>query len=266
MLGCVPVAVNSRNDVPPPRYRRLAEDLLADIGSGRYRIGDVLPGEHELVARHGVSRHTVREALRRLQELGLISRRRGIGTVVTASAAPGAYVQRLDSPAELLRYPASSRLEVRARAAVRADAELAAALGCGRGTRWLRISALRRLRPNGTAIGWSDIYLTPRHRTVAPLVGRSAERVFELVERKFGTRAARVEVEIRAGVLDAARAAALGVVAGGPSLIVLRRYRDAEGALFQLTLTEHPAERFTYAFDLSRTAGGLGFETGARSK
>ena len=266
MLGCTIVTVNSRNELPPPRYRRLAEGLLADIGSGRYRIGDVLPGEHELVARHGVSRHTVREALRRLQELGLISRRRGIGTVVTASAAPGAYVQRLGSPAELLRYPETSRLEVQTRVTVRADAALATMLGCGRDTRWLRISALRRLRPGGTAIGWSDMYLVPRHRAVAPLVGRSAERVFELIERKFGTRVARVEVEIRAGVLDAARAAALGVAAGGPSLIVLRRYRDAEGALFQITLTEHPAERFTYAFDLSRTAGEIGFETGARSK
>lgn len=262
MLGCVPVSVNSRKSSPAPRYRRLADGLLADIEQGRYHLGDILPGEHELVARHGVSRHTVREALRRLQELGLISRRRGIGTVVTSTAVAGAYVQRLGSPAELLRYPATSRLEVRASSALRADATLAATLGCAPDSRWWRVSALRRLRPAGAVIGWSDIYLLPRHRAVVPLVGRSAERVFEIVERKFGTRVARVEVEIRAGVLDAPRAAVLGVAAGGPSLIVLRRYRDVDGAIFQITLAEHPAERFTYAFDLDRTAAGGGFAAG----
>lgn len=251
------MTVNSRKTDSAPRYRQLAEGLLADIGNGRYAIGDVLPGEHELVARHGVSRHTVREALRRLQELGLISRRRGIGTVVTASAAAGAYVQRLGSPDELLRYPAASRLEVKGTDSVRVGTALAASLGCARGSQWLHVSAVRRLRPGGTVIGWSDIYLLPRYKAVVPMVGRSAERVFELVEQKFGTRVSRVEVEIRAGLLEAARATGLGVDVGSPSLSVLRRYRDAAGELFQITLAEHPAERFTYAFDLNRATGAL---------
>jgi DNA-binding GntR family transcriptional regulator len=201
-----------------------------------------------------------------LQELGLISRRRGIGTVVTASAAPGAYVQRSRLTWRTIALSGEQPTRGASPRRRRADAELAAALGCGRGTRWLAHQRLATLAAERHGNRLVYIYSTPRHRTVAPLVGRSAERVFELVERKFGTRASRVEVEIRAGVLDAARAAALGVVAGGPSLIVLRRYRDAEGALF----SDHAHRTSGGAIHLrirSQPDGRrLGFETGARSK
>jgi GntR family transcriptional regulator len=47
---------------------------------GRYRAGDRIPPETELVAALGVSRVTVRSALARLVERGLLERRRGSGT------------------------------------------------------------------------------------------------------------------------------------------------------------------------------------------
>jgi DNA-binding GntR family transcriptional regulator len=244
------------------RYEQVAESLLESIRSGKLAVGATMPGELELVSQFGVSRHTVREALRRLQDFGLITRRRGIGTVVTADANAGAYVQRLGSPAELLRYPEPSRLEVRAASKITADAALASRLGCARGARWNVVSAVRRLQPSGTSIGWSDIYLSPRYAAVVPQVGRAGGRVFEMIERRYGARVARVEVEIRAGLVDASRAALLGVEAGSPSLTVLRRYREADGSVLQITIAEHPAERFTYAFDLHRSASGVGFEPG----
>lgn len=56
---------------------RLADMLQAAILSGEFRLGDALPTERELMARHGISRATVREALRSLQAQGLIEARRG---------------------------------------------------------------------------------------------------------------------------------------------------------------------------------------------
>jgi len=50
------------------RYQQVAESLLAEIRAGRLAVGDTLPGELELVGHFAVSRHTVREALRRLEE------------------------------------------------------------------------------------------------------------------------------------------------------------------------------------------------------
>ena len=51
---------------------RALEALRAAITSGQYRPGDHL-GEEELAGRLGVSRGTVREALRHLQQEGLVT-------------------------------------------------------------------------------------------------------------------------------------------------------------------------------------------------
>jgi len=61
-----------------PLWAQLADDLRAKAAAGEFR--DRLPTEDELTARYGVSRNTVREALRRLREDGIIERTRGRGT------------------------------------------------------------------------------------------------------------------------------------------------------------------------------------------
>ena len=58
------------------------EEIRQAILSGTYRPGSQLPGEMELVTMLGVSRTVVREALRMLEEDGLITRRHGVGTFV----------------------------------------------------------------------------------------------------------------------------------------------------------------------------------------
>jgi GntR family transcriptional regulator len=63
-----PGGVPERRDV----YERLADELRADIVSGRYRPGDRLPSTLELMERTGVANLTVRGAYRVLVEEGLV--------------------------------------------------------------------------------------------------------------------------------------------------------------------------------------------------
>ena len=63
-----------------PQYVLVAQRLIGDIASGRYPVGSLLPAELALCTQLGVSRHTIREAIRRLQERGLVRRQRGVGT------------------------------------------------------------------------------------------------------------------------------------------------------------------------------------------
>jgi len=73
-------------------YKNLARALFLDLANGKYSVGDRLPAERELAAKHHVSRPTVREAIIALEVQGLIEVRVG----------SGAYVRRLpgaeDSP------------------------------------------------------------------------------------------------------------------------------------------------------------------------
>lgn len=57
-----------------PAYQRLAASIRDSIHSGELEPGHRLPPELELANREGVSRSTVREALRLLQESGYIER------------------------------------------------------------------------------------------------------------------------------------------------------------------------------------------------
>lgn len=66
------------------------------LSPGRYRQGDRLPPEHEVAAMLGVSRGTLRSALRRLEESGEIVRRQGSGTFVGRMAVPTAFGERLE--------------------------------------------------------------------------------------------------------------------------------------------------------------------------
>lgn len=60
----------------------LFERLLREIVSGTYGPGARLPSERDLAVQLGASRPTLREALRRLGEWGLVETRRGSGLVV----------------------------------------------------------------------------------------------------------------------------------------------------------------------------------------
>ncbi|MBU2409601.1 MAG: GntR family transcriptional regulator, partial [Gammaproteobacteria bacterium] len=50
-----------------PLYASLAQALTRDIAQKRYPVGGLLPTEDAIASRYGVSRHTVRQALRELK-------------------------------------------------------------------------------------------------------------------------------------------------------------------------------------------------------
>jgi GntR family transcriptional regulator len=76
---------------PIPFYFQLAELLEHEIAAGRLEPGSRLPSEPELCERYSLSRTTVRQALARLEQRGLIDRLKGQGTFVQ-SAAPGLWL------------------------------------------------------------------------------------------------------------------------------------------------------------------------------
>jgi DNA-binding GntR family transcriptional regulator len=92
----------------------VAEQALRSwLATGRHRPGERLPPEQELSAHLGISRGTLRTALRRLEESGEIVRRQGSGTYVgrVASTSLDEGLEKLVSYSELARRR-GVRLEV----------------------------------------------------------------------------------------------------------------------------------------------------------
>jgi GntR family transcriptional regulator len=71
-----------------PMYRQIAEDLRAQIESGKLKPGQQLQTEIELRDRYGASRNTVRDAIKLLTTLGLVETRPGQGTFVVNKIDP----------------------------------------------------------------------------------------------------------------------------------------------------------------------------------
>lgn len=71
----------------PVEKQRVAEEIVEQLRSliltGQYKVGDKLPPERELAKKLGVNRASLREALKKLEHLGLVRIRQGDGTRVT---------------------------------------------------------------------------------------------------------------------------------------------------------------------------------------
>ncbi|WP_018260708.1 GntR family transcriptional regulator [Methylobacterium sp. WSM2598] len=235
-------------------WAQVARDLTGGIASGRFPVGSLLPTELELCEHYGASRHTVRTAIRQLQDQGLISRNKKAGTRVEAAVPTSGYRQSLASLEDLIQFGVAHMRSVQETAEVVADAGLAADLGCEEGTRWFRISSLRvDGRPGGAPIGWTDVYVEPAYAELGEVVRASPDLLIStLIEQRYGRRSAEIRQDVDAIPLPPARAEALQAQAGMPALRILRRYVDDKGKVFEISSTIHPAGRFTVSQRMRR--------------
>jgi DNA-binding GntR family transcriptional regulator len=239
------------------RYAQLARDLSERIATGEYPVGGLLPTELELGERYGVSRHTVRAAIAELQQLGLVSRRKKVGTRVEAASPNAHYRQSLASLDDLVQFGATHVREVRRIAEQVLDRALAAELACPAGSRWLAVSSLRRDgAPPHLPIAWTDVYVDASRFDIALLAEqiRAAPEalVSSLLESHHGRRIARVQQDVVGALVPEALAAELQAPAGSAALKILRRYIDTAGELLDVSVTLHPADRYTLSMQIDR--------------
>ena len=112
--------------------------LRADILDGRYAVGEALPSERRLSEELASSRHGVREALKRLQQAGLVSisqggatrvrdwRRHGGLELLLDLATEGNAPEALHAPRATMEMRACIGADAARRCAERADAALKA--------------------------------------------------------------------------------------------------------------------------------------------
>jgi GntR family transcriptional regulator len=234
-----------------PRYRAIADELMNAIVGKRYPLGSALPAEAELCVQLQVSRHTIREALRILEEAGLISRRQGSGSEVIADTPPVRYRQTVDSIEDLLQYGERSRLSLLSARETQVDAALATRLRCAVGTPCVALHGLRSERGErgeaGQPFALSHIYFPPQppRRREKLLEPRSALATMlqSLDARTLG----RIEQTFEAVALGADEAALLHTKKGAPSLRADRAYYDRKGQLILIAVSLHRADLFRYS-------------------
>jgi DNA-binding GntR family transcriptional regulator len=226
------------------------------ISGGHHPVGSLLPTELELCARYGTSRHTVRAALAELQEAGLVSRRRNVGTRVEATTASPAFRQSLRSVDDLIQFGATHVRSVKTIRDVVAGRALAKTLRCAVGSAWLHIGIVRMVEDGSSVpLSWTDVYVEAIYSEIRELVlGQPQELTSTLIERQYGRRIAQVEQEVQAVALPARLAGVLSADPGAPALRIVRRYLDSAAEAFEISVTIHPGDRYTLLTQLQRWA------------
>lgn len=237
----------------PPLYARIEARLRDAIAEGRHPVGSLLPTEAELCHSLRVSRHTVREALRRLVEAGLVERRQGAGSVVIAREPSRGEVHAIRNIDGLMQYAADTRLSIARRGMAPLTREEAAQTLGEAGADWLKVEGMR-LGQDGRALATTEVLIHPRFAAIAPdLPERGA--IYRVIEDRFGVEVAEVVQEISAGPMPTSVAAALKRRPRDVGLFFMRRYLLTGGDTLLVSRSWHPAERFTYAMRLRRRDG-----------
>ncbi|GAA5232850.1 GntR family transcriptional regulator [Verticiella sediminum] len=244
---------NSNNPVAnrsKPHYAVVADTLIRDIAKATYPVGSLLPPELELADTFGVSRNTMRSAMRVLVDMGLVSRRAGLGTVVQVRHATPNFVQTVESLDQLFPDLKSTELNVLGATEVVADTDLARVLACAPGESWLAIEGLRRVKRGRAAVSHSVVYVSPALKDLAKTLDKRRDPAFQQLEKASGRTVAEVVQQSDAAAMPAAIAKLLDVPAGSPALRTVRRYASEDGRILMVTDTHSAPGREGYTVRL----------------
>jgi GntR family transcriptional regulator len=240
-----------------PAYQTLSKQLRAELAAGEYRDGARLPTESELVARHGVSRQTVRRAFQDLVAEGAVYRVPGRGTYARdgGEQAEHRYLRQLGSIEDLMSLSDDTTMEVLAGLRRRVDVDAASRLRLEDDV--VYTVTFRRLH-DGVPFVMTKVHLPePVARTVLECAeladgAVSTATIIGLTEPHLSAPIAEAAQSITVSVADDAVAVAVGCEPDHPMLRVDRLYSDADGTPVELAVSHFLPEQYTYRVTLRR--------------
>jgi GntR family transcriptional regulator len=234
---------------PLPLWAQLEADLRRRIRAGAFDAR--FPGEHELVEEYGISRHTVRDALRRLRTEGVLESGRGRGTWLRRPKIE----QPLGALYSLFRSVEASGLEQRSEVlelSVRTDSLVAETLSVPADTEFVYLERVRLAA--GEPLALDRVWL-PRS-LAGPLLDAdfSHTGLYDELAALTGTRLTGGSEVITAVVPDANTRKLLGVTAGC-AVMEVRRIGSLRDRAVEVRETLIRGDRFSVTAQWSAEEG-----------
>ena len=229
----------------------LAETLRTKIASGHYPIGHLLPTEHTLCNVYEVSRHTVREALRMLSSAGLISRRRGSGTLVMAKDTKQHLNLEFFGVDAVMNYNYEAKLIVFESETRPIWSSEARELNVHTQEDFMHVHGIRGV-PGKAPLSITDMYIREDLCPTLDIWTELNGAVIEWIARERMTPTDRLDQVISATELSQEAAVKLSARASTPALKIIRRYFDQSGRIIGVSKSVHPADRFSYAMTIEK--------------
>ena len=234
-----------------PLYLELADELREEVLRGDYSSPGDFPTETMLCKKFNVSRFTVREALRKLTFEGLITRKRGSGTIVQpATARAGALHQPLSNVGEILQYARDTTISFEKLNAEAVPKEVAEKIDVPLTGKWFAFRGKRLKLGRRRPIAVTEAWIHPDLRAVVERIDTAATTLFGQIEQFGKVVVSRVTQDIQAIVATKDIASELGLDEGDPVLRILRCYCDESDRIFEISASYHPGERFVYSMHI----------------
>ncbi len=231
------------------RYQRVQDALAEEIASRHRSPGSRLPPERALAEHFGVSRVTLRRALDELEAMGIVVRHPGGWTVAEPPVGEPPNVLMSFSEMAALRglAPGGRVLDRHVRPATIDEAET---LSLAPGAPLFELERLRSMDDVPILIDRTRIPLS-----LAPgLDEADLEEVslYEVLEGRFGMRAARARFTVEAIAADERRAGLLGLEPGQPLLRCNQQTEDESGRQIELCEMVYRGDRYRFRATLVR--------------
>lgn len=226
---------------PEPLWHQAETALRGLIERGEWTAGMQIPNEDRLCELLGISRITVRHALRNLEEAGFLRREHGRGTFVRA-ATMVAGVRGLTSFTEEMKTlalsPGTRLLEARL---IPADQEVADALEIAAGD---TVVQLRRLRlGNGMPIGIQTAHLPEARVPGLFEAAHEVQSLYAWLKEHCGITPVKAKEVYRVGRVAEADAELIQQASGTPAFEVERIAYD-RGGPFEYAISTMRADRY----------------------
>jgi GntR family transcriptional regulator len=229
-----------------PLWYQVSQSLRASI-LGRHPDSPLrLPTEEGLARHYGVSVLTVRQALKPLEEEGLITRHRRRGTFIDPSARPTAPVRLLGSVDAIVAQQSAERAEVLDRGTAAVPPELAEHFP---GTS--RVTVFRRLRRDGgEPTSWAENHVLPEYGERVDTADLERWPMTRVLRDRLGVRISRITDTVQARLADPETARLLGVPLLSPILHCTGVSYDDDGRVVDVARIHYRGDRFSFSVTL----------------
>jgi GntR family transcriptional regulator len=238
-----------------PRYAQIFNTLSKRVQAGKYPVDMMLPTESELCDEFGASRFTVREALRRLVEQGMVQRRQGAGSVVVSTTPQAQYVHSLSSLNDLFQFALDTHYDMLSIGQVALDQKVADDVAAAAGERWQLVEGLRRHEKGGKAFCCVHSYIAPRTKVYVRELKRCVGPFYAHLANRAGEEILEVRQDIFGMPMSSKIAGHLNCKAETTTMCAFRRYITRNGTLIA-SYNWHVAEHFHYRMKMSRAVTG----------
>lgn len=232
-------------------YKKIVDYIEENIQNKTWNEGDLIPTEMELCSQFSVSRSTVRNAMQKLQNKGLLKRIKGKGTLVTKPKILENTSLFLESFSEELKEKGiKTKTEVLEQRTIKSDAIIAKALRLKEGEQVIKI---KRLRYIDGSFGHGSIVLTTSYfiHQVSFLLEEDLEHSSIHASLKdHGIQRSFTEKAISAIELDEKSARLLGMQANTIAITITSTTTDQDGKPMEYCISIYPVERNTFTLAL----------------